>query len=143
MEEPGKENSQDMNGNPLPMPIRVLRFLGFGAIGTFIFASIFLGADTQRGLAQASFGVMGGGIALMLMRYTRWLKSSTRTKRFAIFMFLGILVGTALGVVLFGRWSLSDSIAFGLGAGLSNGVLMTLGAVSIRTAILSFAKIGP
>ncbi len=134
------EVSRDLNGSPLPMFVRALRAVGFGIIGMFILSAIFLGADSTLAKSQFILGIGGSSLAAMAMRFSEWRKAASPVTRFSLFSFLGALLGTVIATALFGGWSLSDAIAAGLGAGLINGILITLGAAALRTAALSFSK---
>ncbi len=134
------EVSRDLNVSPLPMFVRVLRAVGFGIIGMFILSAMFLGADSMLAKSQFILGIGGSSLAAMAMRFSEWCKAASPVSRFLLFSFLGALLGTVIATAVFGGWSLSDAIAAGLGAGLINGILITLGAVALRTAALSFSK---
>jgi len=134
------DDSRDSNGNPLPGAIGVLRALGFGIIGTFILSAIFLGADSTLAKSQFILSVSGAGLAAIAMRFSQRRKAASPISRFSLFAFLGALLGTLIATVVFGGWSLSDAIAAGLGAGIINGILITLGFAALRAAALSFLR---
>ncbi len=130
----------DLNGNPLPMPILVLRTIAFGVLGVFILLAFLLGADTTLQEMQTIFGMCGAVAALVISHVTHWRRHTSPAGRFAFAVFLGTLIGTVIATVLFGHWTVGDSIAVGLGAGMSQGVMLSLGAISLRAAVLPFVK---
>ncbi len=130
----------DLNGNPLPMPIRVLRATGFGMIGTLILLSGYFGADTTLAKFQVIFGAAGAGMAYAVMKVTQWRKSASPAVRLAWFVFFGSLIGTVIATALFGGQSVSDDIARGLGSGVFHGVMTSLGVNALRSAFLSLSK---
>lgn len=134
------DKSLDLNGNQLPAPIRILRATAYGTIGLFIVLMTFIGADTTLGTMQTTFSACGAFIAFLSMRLTQWRKSLSPTNRLALFLFLGSMTGTVIGTVLFGGWSLSDSIFAGLGSGSVLGLTNSLGGIALRASIQSFSK---
>jgi hypothetical protein len=134
------DESLDLNGNPVPVPIRILRATAFGTIGVLLVLVTPIGADTTLQKMETTFGACGAVIAFVLMRLTQWRESSSPTNRLALFLFFGSIVGAVIAAVLFGGWSLSDSIAAGLGSGVGLGIMNSLGGIALRSALLSFSK---
>lgn len=128
------------NTTPLPMPIRIFRAAAFGTIGMLLILMTPIGADTTLQKMQTTFGACGAVIAFVLMRLTQWRKSSSPTNRLALFLFFGSMAGTVIATVLLGGWSISDSIAAGLGSGIGIGIMNSLGGIALRSALLSFSK---
>lgn len=138
-----QDQSLDLNDNPLPTPIRILRATAFGAIGLLLVLVTPIGADDILGKMQTTFGACGAAIAFVLMRLTEWRTSSSPTNRLALFLFLGSLAGSVIATVWFGGWSVSDGIAAGFGAGVVIGTMNSLGGMALRSALLSFSKSTP
>ena len=132
--------SKQSETQSLSMTIRVLRSLGYGIVGIFVLGAMLMGADTSLAKSQFFLGIGGACLAIITMRFTQWPKSTSPTKRFAFCSFFGAVLGTLIATVVFGGWSLSDGVAAGLGAGVINGILITIGATVLRTASLSFSK---
>ncbi len=135
-----QDQSLDLNDNPLPAPIRILRATAFGTIGLLLVVVTPIGADNMLEKMQTTFGACGAVIAFVLMRLTKWRKSSLPTNRLALFLFLGSMAGTVASTVWFGGWSLFDSIATGLGSGVVLGIMNSLGGIALRSSLLSFSK---
>ena len=159
------EASFDVNGNNLSMPLRILRALGFGFVGIFIFDNIFFFLSSffaGREGALFILGVGGGSgvLAITAIRFTQWRKSASSVSRFAALFFLGALFGTVVGMVLYMLYMLymlyipsPSTTSTGPWDGpwevhyrppswifiilIANSLLVTLGAVTFRVVLLS------
>lgn len=133
------QHSRDMNGNLLPMPFRILRFIGFGIVGVIPTLALFSGSDSGYALAQVFAGVLGGVASLVVMRCVKPKKQKSLAKRFFYYAFTGIFCGIVLVSIFIAGFDY-DVIVAGAGMGVGAGLLLSLSWLVLRAAFLSFSS---
>ena len=127
--------------------IRLFGAIGFGLFGFSIIFIIYYGAiDDSFSMIRNIFGFIGALLGIIVIRLqTKSPLSTISAIKFALFSFLGVLVGTTLmtilAVVFYIGGPLSIAVSEGLGAGVVLGLLVTLALLLLHNSFKLFNSV--